>query len=144
VRKKKRKSGRPKLLTPEDEDTLRDFALKTIDKGRYLRDKKYAMDAWVSLTDEVGIRPFLGLDEDFVKFKNRFPSVIIGSGWDNYALKWSLLTELGRWEPEARVALCDTCKDYPVKEAIKWMRAIRLDPKRHETFLVIFKFATLG
>jgi hypothetical protein len=132
-KKKERKPGRPKLIQdPATYGMLTMISDRKDLEGRGIRDTYYSQRAIGILQEAADIK---NPKEEFDKFKAAFPAILWGTSFDRFKFKFSLLTELGRWEDECIPALAKAVEGMTVKEAITKLRAIRLDPEAHAQIL---------
>jgi hypothetical protein len=106
--------------------------------ARETREKYYTSKALGALTKDIGIAD-ISKQEDFDKFKAAFPAVIIGTGWNHFKFKRTLLAELGRWYPQHENWIAQYARraeGKPVKEFVALLRENRLKWKREEKELV--------
>lgn len=130
----KRKPGRPRLLSLEQVEKLSQIVDNSY-TDRNLRDKSYAIRAITALNHSMGAE---GMDA-IPKLIAKYPAVCIGTDFNHFKYKFSLLTELGRWEPEVIPLLAEFADGMKVKDAIHAIRVARLDPEKHTELLAMSK-----
>jgi len=132
----KRKPGRPRSLSHEQVKLL-SLMYNTSYSDRDIRDKSYAMRAVITLQHSIGAEG----SSEIPKLIAKYPAVAMYIGIDpnHYKFKFSLLTELGRWEPEVIPLLAEFAEGAKVKDAISQIRAARLNPEKHAELLAMSK-----